>query len=293
MALEQKLDQKLEQKSASALELVDSHAHVDVAEFDSDRDAMLARARTAGVRTILAIGGGGSDPAALASTIPFAERYDWIYAAAGVHPHEAKLATPAHYEKLSVLARHPRFLGWGEIGLDYHYDHSPREVQQRVFIEQLEIARAAHRPVILHCRDAWSDCLAALDAHWHGSGLGGIFHCFTGTLDDARRGIQMGFLVSFAGNITFPKAQNLRDVAAALPLTSLLIETDSPFLAPQPHRGRRNEPAFVAEVARTLGPVRNLAPTEVASAAAENFRRFFGLPRAPDSDGGKNLTGNR
>jgi TatD DNase family protein len=272
----------VEQKSPPELELVDSHAHIDVAEFDSDRDAMLARARAAGVRAILAIGSGGADPAALATSLPFAERYDWIYAAAGVHPHEAKLATPAHYETLSRLARHPRFLGWGEIGLDYHYDHSPRDVQQRVFIEQLELARAARKPVILHCRDAWSDCLPALETHWRSSGLGGIFHCFTGTLDDARRGMDMGFLVSFAGNVTFPKAQNLRDVAAALPLASVLIETDSPFLAPQPHRGRRNEPAFVAEVARTLGPVRDLAPAEIASAAARNFRRFFRLERAPD-----------
>jgi TatD DNase family protein len=275
------LEQKGEQKSESELELVDSHAHLDVAEFDSDRDAMLTRARAAGVRAILAIGGGGADAAALASSLPFAERYDWIYAAAGVHPHEAKLATSAHYETLSRLARHPRFLGWGEIGLDYHYDHSPRDVQQRVFVEQLELARAARKPVILHCRDAWSDCLPALETHWRSSGLGGIFHCFTGTLDDAQRGIDMGFLVSFAGNVTFPKAQTLRDVAAALPLESVLIETDSPFLAPQPHRGRRNEPAFVAEVARTLGPVRDLAPAEVASAAAQNFRRFFGLERAP------------
>ena len=274
------------QSVSSPLELVDSHAHIDVTEFDADREAMLARARSAGVRIILAIGGGGSDPASLGTSMAFAERYDWIYAAAGIHPHEAGVATAAHYETLSRMARHPRFLGWGEIGLDYHYDHSPRDVQQRVFIEQLELARAAGRPVILHCRDAWSDCLAILDAHWRSSGLGGIFHCFTGTLSEAGRGIEMGFLVSFAGNVTFPKAQNLREVAAAVPLASLLMETDSPFLAPQAHRGRRNEPAFVAEVARTLGPVRDLAPAEVASAASENFHRFFGLERVRDSDGG-------
>jgi TatD DNase family protein len=274
------------------LELVDSHAHIDASEFDTDRDAMLARARAAGVETILAIGGGGADPASLATSIPFAERHDWIYAAAGIHPHEAQLATPAHYDVLSRLASHPRFLAWGEIGLDYHYDHSPRDVQQRVFLEQLDLARAAGLPVILHCRDAWADCLAVLDAHWRTSGLGGIFHCFTGTLDEARRGIEMGFLVSFAGNVTFPKAQNLRTVAAALPLASILIETDSPFLAPQPHRGRRNEPAYVAEVARTLGPVRDLAPTEFASAAAANFRRFFGLQGLRDLSGGSYLAGD-
>ena len=181
-------------------------------EFDADRDAMLERAREAGVRAILAI---AANPDALEASLPFAERYDWIYAAAGVHPHEANLATQAHYEKLSRLAQHPRFLAWGEIGLDYHYDEPPRDVQQRVFIEQLELARAARLPVVLHCRDAWQDCLTILEQHWRGSGLGGIFHCFTGTLEQARRGIDMGFLVSFAGNVTYPKAQNLRDVAAA------------------------------------------------------------------------------
>ena len=162
-------------------------------------------------------------------------------------------------------------------------------MQQRVFTDQLQLARAARCPVILHCRDAWPDCLAALEAHWRSSGLGGIFHCFTGTIEEARRGIDMGFLISFAGNVTFPKAQSLRDVAAVVPLASLLIETDSPFLAPQPHRGRRNEPAFVADVARTLGPVRDLAPAEVARATSENFRRFFGLERTPGAAGAGNI----
>lgn len=263
--------------SPAPFELIDSHAHVDVSEFESDREEMLARARSAGVRAILAIGGG---PDALESSLPFAEKYDWIYAAAGIHPHEAQLATPAHFETLSRLAQHPRFLAWGEIGLDYHYDHSPRDIQKRVFIEQLQLARAAKLPVIIHCREAWPDCLSFLDEHWRGAGLGGIFHCFTGTREEALHGIDMGFLVSFAGNVTYPKAQNLRDVAATLPLESMLIETDCPFLAPQPHRGRRNEPAYVAEVARTIGPVRNLAPSEVAAATAANFRRFFRIREA-------------
>ena len=260
--------------SPTHFELVDSHAHVDMSEFDSDRTDMLARAQAAGVRQILAIGGA---PGALASAVPFAERYDWIYAAAGIHPHEAKLATPAYYDELTNLAQHPKFLAWGEIGLDYHYDYSPRDVQQRVFIEQLELAGGAGRPVIIHCREAWPDCLALLEKHWRSSGLGGIFHCFSGTLEEARRGMEMGFLISFAGNVTYPKAQNLRDLASALPLESILMETDSPFLAPQPFRGRRNEPAFVAEVARTLAPVRNLAPHELGAATAANFRCFFRL----------------
>jgi TatD DNase family protein len=260
--------------AADVLELVDSHAHLDVSDFDPDREAMLGRARAAGVTAILAIGG---NPGALDSAIPFAERHDWIYAAGGIHPHEARHASPQHYETLNRLAEHPKFLAWGEIGLDYHYDHSPRDIQQRVFVEQLELARAARRPVIIHCREAWPDCLLLLDGHWRASGLGGIFHCFSGTLAEARQGIEMGFLVSFAANVTYPKSQNLRDVARDLPLESLLLETDSPFLAPQPHRGRRNEPAYVAEVAKTLAPVRDLAPAEVAAATTDNFRRFFRL----------------
>jgi TatD DNase family protein len=266
-----------EQPKTAAFELVDSHAHLDMPQFESDREAMIERAQQAGVRTLLAI---AVDPNALAASLPFAERYDWIYAAAGVHPHEAKLVTRDHYDKLSALAKHPRFLAWGEIGLDYHYDDPPRDVQHRVFIEQLDLARAAGLPVIIHCRDAWDDCLAILEQHWRSAALGGILHCFSGTFEQARRGLDMGFLASFAGNVTYPKSQNLRDVAAQLPLESLLIETDSPYLAPQGQRGRRNEPAYVAEVAKTLGPVRNLPPEEIATVTAANFRRFFGLGRA-------------
>jgi TatD DNase family protein len=197
--------------------------------------------------------------------------------ASGVHPHEAKLAAQSHYDTLSRLAKHEKFLAWGEIGLDYHYDHSPRDVQQRVFIEQLDLARATRLPIIIHCREAWPHCLQILDRHWRSSGLGGILHCFSGTLAEARQGIDMGFLISFAANVTYPKAQNLRDIARDLPLSSLLTETDSPYLAPQPLRGRRNEPAHVAAVAKTLGPVRNLPPVEFAAATTDNFRRFFHL----------------
>ncbi len=265
---------KAESASADVLPLVDSHAHLDASEFDSDREQVLQRARDAGVGAILAI---GCNPQALAAPVLLAAAHDWIYAAAGIHPHEAKLATPAHYDTLNQLAQHPRFLAWGEIGLDYHYDHSPRDVQQRVFVEQLELARAARRPVIIHCREAWPDCLMLLDRNWRASGLGGILHCFSGTLDEARQGIEMGFLISFAANVTYPKSQNLRDAARDLPLASLLIETDSPYLAPQPRRGRRNEPAYVAEVAKTLGPVRDLAPAGFAAATTDNFRRFFRL----------------
>lgn len=262
------------------LALVDSHAHLDDAQFDSDRDAMLQRARAAGVSAILAI---GCNIQALDAPAAIVAAHDWIYSAAGIHPHEAKLATRERYDLLNRLAEHPRFLAWGEIGLDYHYDHSPRDVQQRIFIEQLDLARAARLPIIIHCREAWPDCLQILDRHWRSSALGGILHCFSGTLAEAQQGIDMGFLVSFAANVTYPKAQNLRDIARELPLSSLLTETDSPYLAPQPLRGRRNEPAHVAAVAKTLGPVRNLAAVEFAAATSENFRRFFHLAERASS----------
>ena len=260
------------------MELIDSHAHIDFPQFAEDRDAMLERARAAGITTLLAIGT-GPGPEKLDSAIPFAEQHDWIYATIGIHPHEAKEVTPRHLEELSRLAKHPKVIAWGEIGLDYFYDHSPREMQQKVFRDQMELAAQAKLPIVIHCRDAWPDCMNLLGEHWKPTGLGGILHCFSSTIEDARPAIDMGFLISFAGNSTYPKAQNLRDVAKALPLEKILIETDSPYLAPQAYRGKRNEPAYVAEVARTLASVRNLSPDDVAAATAENFRRFFRLPR--------------
>src|SRR6201987_3208284 len=244
---------------------------------------MFGRARAAGVTTLLAIGTG---PGAhkLDAAMPFAEAYEWIYTTVGIHPHEAKDVTQAHLDELARLARHPKVIAWGEIGLDYFYDHSPRDVQDRVFRDQLSLAHQAKLPIIIHCRDAWPDTLKVLDEAWRPTGLGGILHCFTSTVEDARRGLDMGFLISFAGNSTYPKAQNLRDVAKALPLENLLIETDAPFLAPQGYRGKRNEPAYVGEVAKSIASVRNLAPEEVASAPAGNFRRFFGPSAARPAD---------
>src|SRR5260370_36449795 len=254
------------------MELIDSHAHIDFPQFAEDRDAMLERARTAGVPPLPAIGPGpGTEK--LAAGLPFAEQRDWIYTTVGIPPHEAKEVTQQHLEELARLAKHPKVSAWGEMGLDYFYDHSPREIQHRVFRDQMALAQQAKLPIIIHCRDAWSDCLNMIEKHWRPTGLGGILHCFTSTLEDARRGIEMGFLISFAGNSTYPKAQNLRDVAKVLPLEKILIETDSPYLAPHAHRGKRNEPAYDAEGARTLASVRNLSPDEVAGATSEKFRR--------------------
>jgi TatD DNase family protein len=258
------------------MELIDSHAHIDFPQFAEDRDAMLQRAREAGLQALVAIGT-GPGPEKLDAALPYAEQHDWIYASIGIHPHEAKEATPQHFDQLARLAQHPKVIAWGEIGLDYFYDHSPRGVQADVFRTQMELAHAAKLPIIIHCRDAWDDCLALIEQHWRPTGLGGILHCFTSTLDHAKRGLDMGFLISFAGNSTYPKAQTIRDVAKELPLNRILIETDAPFLAPQPFRGKRNEPAYVAEVAKTLATVRNLPAEELAATTASNFRRFFGI----------------
>jgi TatD DNase family protein len=264
------------------MDLVDSHAHIDFPQFADDREAMLERARAAGVSTLLAIGT-GPGPEKLDSALPYADRYDWIYASVGIHPHEAKQVTPQHLEELAMLAKHPKVIAWGEIGLDYFYDHSPRDVQHQVFRDQMALARDAKLPIVIHCRDAWPDCLALIEEVWRPTGIGGILHCFTGTIPEARRGLDAGFMISFAGNSTYPKTQHIRDVAKEVPLDRILIETDSPFLAPQPYRGKRNEPAYVAEVARTLANVRSLSPEELAASTAANFRRFFHLVRPPES----------
>jgi TatD DNase family protein len=263
------------------MEFIDSHAHIDSPQFAEDHDAMLARARAAGIATLLAIGT-GPGPEKLDAALPFAEQHEWIYTTVGIHPHEAKEVTPAHLETLARLAQHPKVIAWGEIGLDYFYDHSPKDVQEKVFREQMELACAAKLPIIIHCRDAWTDTLRLLEEAWKPTGLGGILHCFTSTLEDAQRGLDMGFLVSFAGNATYPKAQSIRDVARVLPLSNILIETDSPYLAPQPFRGKRNEPAYVGEVAKALASVRDLSVEEIAAVTTDNFRRFFRLAR-PDS----------
>jgi TatD DNase family protein len=264
--------------------LVDSHAHLDGPRFDADRAEVLERARAAGLVGILAIGS-GTGPGTLDCAIRIAEHHDWIYASIGIHPHEAKLATETDYAELESLARHQKVIGFGEIGLDYHYDHSPREVQREVFVRQMEIARAAKLPIIIHCRpsenseDAWNDCLGLIQEHWANSRIGGILHCFTGQQKHADRALEIGFMISFAGNVTFPKADNIREVARTVPESRFLIETDCPFLAPVPYRGKRNEPAFVARTAEYIAELRGRNSEEIAAVSAENFFRFFRLGR--------------
>jgi TatD DNase family protein len=267
---------------------VDSHAHLDGKQFDSDRDAVIARAQEAGVATMVAIGNGDGPPA-LDAGIRLAEKYEFIYATVGVHPHEARLADEATFAEMERLARHPKVIAWGEIGLDYFYDHSPREVQKQVFIRQMELAAARKLPIVIHCRpsdgseDAWDDCLSLIETTWASRGLGGILHCFTGNWAQAKGALDMGFMISFSGNVTFPKAQQIRDVALEVPLERMLIETDCPYLAPIPHRGRRNEPAFVKETARKLGELRGLSMDEIGEQTSRNFYKFFKLAEMIES----------
>src|SRR5215472_163757 len=195
---------------------VDSHAHLEMQQFDADRAAMLQRALDAGIQTIVSIGS-GTGPGSLNCGIQLADQYPCIYATIGIHPHEAKLATAADFDEMAELAKRPKVIAWGEIGLDYFYDHSPRDVQQQVFIRQIEMARAAKLPIVIHCRpsenseNAWDDCLGLIARHWKSSRLGGVLHCFAGTWEHAKRALDIGFMISFAGNVTFPKAEQIRD----------------------------------------------------------------------------------
>jgi TatD DNase family protein len=256
---------------------IDSHAHLEFPQYNGKGAEVLARAQAAGVERILAIGS-GSGPGTLDCALQFADRYDWIFATVGIHPHESRLAAEKDFVEIRELAGRPRVLAIGEIGLDYYYDHSPRDVQRDVFIRQIRIAKDLGLPIVVHSRDAEQDTLDILRREWRSARLGGILHCFTGSLGMAREAIELGFLVSFSGIITFKKSQALREVARSLPNERVLIETDSPFLAPEPHRGKTNEPAFVAETARALAEAKGLTTEDIARITRFNFNRFFKLP---------------
>lgn len=259
---------------------IDSHAHLEGPKFDSDRNDVISRARAAGLERIVAIGS-GTGPGTLDCAIRIAEQHDWIFATLGIHPHEAKLAGDADFAEMEQLARNRRVIAWGEIGLDYFYDHSPRDVQKKVFSKQMEQAHAAKLPIVIHCRpsneseNAWDDLLQMLRDQWAVTGLGGIIHCFTGEWKHASAALDMGFFISFAGNVSFPKAENIREAAKQVPLDRMLIETDSPFLAPVPHRGKRNEPAFVVNTADTIAQQRGITKEEVGAQTTRNFYELF------------------
>ncbi|HEV7473283.1 MAG TPA: TatD family hydrolase [Pyrinomonadaceae bacterium] len=258
---------------------VDSHAHVDGPEFDADRDQVLERARDAGVSAILNVGTGDPHSGAFERALELAEKHQDVYAAIGVHPHDARLFDEKAEQLIHDLIRQSRrVIAWGEIGLDFHYDNSPREVQLKVFQRQLQLARGAKLPVIIHTREAEAETIEILKSEWSGSGLAGVMHCFSGSLELAQQAVELGFAISFSGIITFKKADDLRAVAKQVPLDRLLIETDCPFLAPVPYRGKRNEPAYVVEVARCLSDLRGISLEQVAEATTNNFTHVFSLP---------------
>jgi TatD DNase family protein len=268
--------------------LIDSHAHLDSQRYAEDRAAMLSRAWEGGIGAVLAIGIGehaeGMDRAlAICRQFNGQPNTPRLFASAGVYPHNTHEIDDKVLAKLDSLLAEPEVIACGEIGLDYYHEGAPHEVQRQGLIRQLEIAAARKRPILIHCRpkdlatDAWEDLFQVLDEVWARTGLGGVMHCFGGNLEQAQRSLEMGFLVSFAGNLTYPKAQPLREVAAQLPLDGLLVETDAPWLAPAARRGKRNEPAWVSLTAQTLAEVKGVTEEEIALATTKNFSRLFDL----------------
>lgn len=256
------------------MSLIDSHCHLDSAEFDADRDAVIERALAAGVEQMMAIGTGHGPPD-LEAGLQLAEKHPAFFATVGIHPHDAAKAGPDDFKRLADLLAHPKVLAVGEIGLDYHYDFSPREAQQSAFIEQMAVAARAKKPIVIHAREAWDDTLALIERYWTPHGIGGIMHCFSGGPQEARRAVDLGFYLSFGGIVTFPKALNVQESAKAAPRDRILIETDAPYLAPVPKRGKRNEPALMVHTARKLAELRSESYEDICAVTTENFGRLL------------------
>jgi len=256
---------------------IDSHAHIDGHKFENDREEMIQRARDNGVEIIVEICNGDVERGSLEEGIEIAEQHPFIFAAVGLHPHDAKLWDDQMESRLRKLAQSSKVIAWGEIGLDFYYNHSDPNVQRAVFRRQLEIAGELNLPVVIHSREANRETIEILRENRHSKQKAGIFHCFSGDMEMALAAIDLGFMISFAGSLTFKKATDLRSVAKELPLGRLLIETDCPFLTPEPHRGKRNEPAYVTQVARQLGELKGISAEEIGRMTTENFYRFYGM----------------
>jgi TatD DNase family protein len=258
--------------------LIDSHAHIDLPEFNKDRDQVLERARQHGVRAVINV---GLDAESSRQSLAMAKKYDDVFVAVGFHPHEAARMKEGDLKSLAELAKDSRVVAIGEIGLDFYRDLSPRQSQIEVFKKQLDLASELGLPVVVHCRQAHKEVYEILSA-WvkalPDNNRRGVIHCFSGDIDMARRYIELGFYVSLAGSVTYPSAGELVEVARELPLDRLLLETDCPFLAPQAHRGKRNEPAYVVHTAEKVAEVRQAPVEAVAEAAARNTIELFRLP---------------
>ena len=255
------------------MKLFDSHAHVDGPEFDEDRDAVLARARAAGVQQMIVIGAVG-DTSSAERSVALAERDPDVWATVATHPHDVEKMTPAWWAVHERLASHPRVVAIGETGLDYYYDHSPRELQQEVFARFIQLAHRVGKPVVCHIRDAHDDARRILEAE-RAYELGVVIHCFTGTPDDAKAYAAAGAYVSFSGIITYKTAQPIRDAVAHVPHDRILIETDCPYLSPVPMRGKRNEPAFVVHTAAVVATAAGLEVADLARKTVANTQRVF------------------
>ncbi len=268
--------------------LIDSHAHLDSPRYGEDRESMLRRAAESGVGAVLSIGI-GEGPAEMHQALDICREFNGqpgmprLYASAGIYPHNAPEADDGALHKLEALLSEPEVIACGEIGLDYYHDGAAHPVQKEALISQLLIASDRKRPILIHCRpkdgatDAWDDLFEVLEEHWASTGLGGVMHCFGGGWDQARRSMDLGFLISFAGNLTYPKAQPLREVAAKVPIDCALVETDAPWLAPAALRGKRNEPAYMIQTAQALAELHNVSAEEIAVSTTKNFARLFNL----------------
>jgi len=256
--------------------MIDSHCHLDFDDYAPDRAAVLTRGRAAGITAFVCIGS-GRDTSSARGAVELAAAEPDVFAAVGVHPHDVSRMTEGDWEEIRRLATEPRVVGVGETGLDYHYDHSPRPVQQEAYRRFIALGREARRPVISHVRQAHDDAAAILRDEGAAE-VGGVIHCFTGGVAEARRYLDLGHYLSFSGILTFRNADEVRAAAAFAPEESLLIETDAPYLAPVPHRGKRNEPAYIVETLRVLASLRGVDVAAVAAATARNTRRLFRLP---------------
>jgi TatD DNase family protein len=264
--------------------LIDSHAHIQLKNFDNDREAMLARAQKAGVECIITI---GFDLETSMSAISLAEQYDFVYATVGMHPHDAKLLNDEIIVRFRELARHPKVVAMGEMGLDYYRNLSPRSFQQKAFEAQLRLAQELNLPIIVHDRDAHEDIMEILRQYvgkegregkrGNGENRHGVLHCFSGDIDMAKEAIGLGFYISIAGPVTYPKSLSLQKVAREVPMDSLLLETDCPWLAPQFRRGKRNEPAYITAIAEKTAELRGVSITTIADATTANVKTLFGI----------------
>lgn len=260
------------------MRLIDTHCHIEMEAFDKDRDDVLKRAKDSGIEALITI---GSDYESNIDNLALINKYDFLYASVGIHPHDSKVFTDQIFEEIIEWIKEDKVVALGETGLDYHYEHSPREIQRMVFKRHLELSRITGLPVIIHSREAKEDTLSILKD----SGITkGVLHCFSGDMDMAERAMEMGFYISFSGTVTFKKARNILDIVKAVPDDYLLVETDAPYLTPEPLRGKRNEPSFIIHTVERIATLRGVSPDDIARITTLNARRLFKIGRLPEGE---------